>query len=98
MELFPDVFTLGDILLSLVIFAGGIILNWVQKCLTLNIDSTAYWTEYGARSITSVAAGIVAYFGLLQAEQMDPAIYFMTGFMCDSLINKMPVVSTRPRV
>lgn len=97
MEMLPEIFTTGDLLLSFVLFAGGVTLNWLHKCWTLDIKFKAYWTEYGNRSITTIVTCVIAYFGLIGAEVLDPITYFMTGYMCDSLINRPPVVSTSSR-
>lgn len=97
MEMLPDVFTTGDIILSFVLLASGVVLNWLHKCYTLDVSWTAYWTTHGGRSIMTISACIMTYFGLVGAEVLDPITYFMSGFMCDSLINKPPVVSTVTR-
>lgn len=97
MEMLPDVFTTGDLLLSFGLFTSGVILNWLHKCWTLNINLKSYWIEYGNRSITTVVTCVIAYFGLIGTEVLNPVTYFMTGYMCDSLINKPPVVSTSTR-
>ena len=97
LEMLPDAFTFGDYVLSFALLAFGVVLNWLHKCYSLDIAWAAYWSTYKGRSISSIAVCVVAYFTMISAEQMDPIMYFMTGFMCDSLTNKPPVVSTRSR-
>lgn len=96
-EMLPDTFTLGDYILSFSLVVLGVILNWLQKCYSLDIEWTAYWSTHRGRSVGSIAVCVVAYLSMLAAEQMDPIVYFMVGYMCDSLTNKLPVIPMKSR-